>query len=178
MSLSVAASEHGLIRVIRLSEPLFLALEQAEDFAPLEKALGVIIAEPADVQLIAADSLRGLGLAPFLAMGYGVDSAALEAAIGMQEPTEDSFVVLRSGAFGGAAVTLAESTDATLIATFAEAGAQAPTMAKLRSDSTEGIITEPPAKPAKSDARVGGMVAMVALLVLFALTGLMIWIAG
>jgi hypothetical protein len=33
-------------------------------------------------------------------------------------------------------------------------------------------------KPAKSDARIGGMVATFVLLFLFALTGLMIWIAG
>ena len=35
----------------------------------------------------------------------------------------------------------------------------------------------PPKKP-MSDARIGGMVATVALIVLFAITGLMIWLAG
>ncbi len=32
-------------------------------------------------------------------------------------------------------------------------------------------------KPPKSDARIGGMVATVALLVLFALTAVVVWIA-
>ncbi len=178
MSHAVAANEHGLVRVFRLSEPLFHALEQSEDFGPLEKALGVIIAEPADVQLIAADSLRGLGLAPFLAMGYGIKSGDLEDAIGMQDATDDSFVVVRSGAFGGAAVTVSDSPDAQLIATLAEDGPDAPSMTPITSDSAEGLVSHPAAKPVKSDARVGGMVATIALLVLFALAGLMIWVAS
>ncbi len=178
MSLKVAATEHGLIRVFRLSEPLFYALEKAVDLAPLEKALGAIIFEPADVQLIAADSLKGLGLAPFLAMGYGIDSEALSDAVGLQDATEDNFVVIRSGAFGGANLTLAETADATLIATLAEDGPAAPKMTPLQSDAASGTLPQAEAKKPKSDARVGGMVATIALLVLFALVGLMIWIAG
>ncbi|MEL6640759.1 MAG: hypothetical protein AAFP98_05525 [Pseudomonadota bacterium] len=178
MSLTVSATEHGLIRVFRLSEPLFHALETAPDFGPLEKALGVILAEPADVQLIAADSLKGLGLAPFLAMGYGIESDALADAVGLQDATDDHFVVVRSGAFGGAAVTLAQTPDAKLIATLAEDGPTAPQIAPLQSDSTAGILTQEQVKPPMSDARVGGMVATFALLVMFALVALMIWIAG
>ena len=178
MSLTVPAGEHGKIRIFRISEPLFHALETAEDFAPLEKALGVIIAEPQDVQLIAADSLRGLGLAPFLAMGYGVSSADLDAAIGMQDATEDSFVVFRSGAFGGAAVTLTQGPDAELVAIFNEDGPDAPSLTPLTSESAAGVVEPAQSKPTKSNARISGMVATIALLVLFALVAVMIWVAG
>lgn len=178
MSLTVTATEYGMIRVFRLSEPLFHALETAPDLTPLEKSLGVILAKSADVQLIAADSLKGLGLAPFLAMGYGIDSDALAGAVGLQDATEDNFVVIRSGAFGGAAVTLAETPDATLIATLEEEGPAAAKMIPLQSDAATGTLPQAEVKQPKSDARVGGMVATIALLVLFALAGLMIWIAG
>ena len=178
MSLSVAATEHGKVRVFRLSEPLFHALDQAADLAPLEKALGVIFAEPADVQMIAAESLKGLGLAPFLAMGYGIESAALATAGGLQDATDENFVVVRSGAFGGAEVKLAETPDATLIATLAEDGPAAPSMTPLQSEAAMGTVPPQPTKPPKSDARIGGMVATIVLLVLFALVGVMIWVAG
>lgn len=178
MSLDVAANEYGLIRVLRLSGALHHALEQSDGFEPLEKALAVIIAAPEDVQIVASASLRGLGLAPFLAMGYGVAADDLAAAPGLQDATEDSYVIIRSGAFGGAAVTLTQSADAQLVATLAEEGAPTPPLTALTSESAKGILTEPAAKPAKSDARIGGMVATVALLVLFALAGLMIWVAG
>ena len=128
--------------------------------------------------MAALTALRGLGLAPFLAMGYGVSSEDLAAAPGLQDATEDNFVVIRSGAFGGAAVRLTQSADAQLVATLAEEGATPPHLTSLKSKSAEGLITEPTTKPAKSDARIGGMVATVALLVLFALAGLMIWVAS
>jgi len=178
MSLTVASGEHGLIRVMRISPSLHRALEQSDGFEPLEKALEVIIATPEDVQLVAASSLRGLGLAPFLAMGYGVASEDLAAAPGLQDATEDNYVVIRSGAFGGAGVTLVDSADAHLVATLAEEGAAPPPLASLKSASTKGLLTEPTAKPPKSDARIGGMVATAALLVMFALVALMIWVAS
>ncbi|MEL6571736.1 MAG: hypothetical protein AAFQ64_08770 [Pseudomonadota bacterium] len=179
MSLTVAATEHGMIRVFRLSEPLFHALETAPDLAPLEKSLGVIIAKSTDVQLIAADSLKGLGLAPFLAMGYGIDSDAIADAVGLQDASEDNFVVIRSGAFGGAEVALADAPDAALIATLKEEGPAAAKITPLQSDGAAGTLSQHEIKQKpKSDARIGGMVATIALLVLFGLVGLMIWIAG
>lgn len=178
MTLTVTAHEHGQIRVFRLSEALTQALSQTSDLGPLEKALEVIIAQPEDVQLVLGDSLQGVGLAPFLAMGYGIDSAALAAAPGLQDATDDSFVVIRSGAFGGAAVTLNETPDAVLIAMLAEEGAQPASLTPLQADSADGIVAARPAKPPKSDARIGGMIATYVLLFLFALVGLMIWIAG
>ncbi len=178
MSLTVTANEHGQIRVFRLSEALQRALSQSDDMGPLEKALEVIIAKPEDVQIVLGDSLKGVGLAPFLAMGYGVDGAELAAAPGLQDATEDSFVVIRSGAFGGAEVTLNDTPDAVLIATLTEEGATPPSLAPLQSDSAEGSISGAPIKPPKSDAGIGGMIATYVLLFLFALTALMIWIAS
>ena len=43
--------------------------------------------------------------------------------------------------------------------------------------SAEGLAT-PPAKKVPSDAAMSGRIAMIALLVLFALVGVMIWVAS
>ena len=178
MSMQVARNEHGLIRVFRLSDSLAAAQAESGDFGPLESALGVIIAEPADVQIVSADSLRGMGLKSFLNMAYDIDEAALAAMPALSATGDATIAVIRSGAFGGAEVTLADSPDASLVATLQEDGPAAASMAPLQSEAAKGTISDPPAKPAKSDARVGGMVATLVLLVLFALVALMIWIAA
>jgi hypothetical protein len=46
----------------------------------------------------------------------------------------------------------------------------------LPSQSARGVLAG--GKPPMSDARMGGMVATVALLVMFGLTALVIWLAG
>lgn len=178
MSLSVAANEHGTIRIFRLSAALHNALDQSTDLGPLEKALGAIFAKSDDVQIIAPDSLVDMSLAQFLSMAYDVDSTALARQKTLQETPQDSFAIIRSGAFGGAAITLGESPDATLIAMLQEGGPDAPSMTPLQSESAKGAVPPALAKPPKSDARIGGMVAIFVLLFLFALVGLMIWIAA
>ena len=47
----------------------------------------------------------------------------------------------------------------------------------LRSDAAKGSL-QGNGKPKKSDARIGGMIATYALLLMFALVGLMVWIGG
>ena len=178
MTLTVSQTEHGLLRVFRLSDSLSAALKNTTDLSPLEKALGVIIANPADVQIIAADALDDMSPAQFLTMAYDVDSAALADSTALQAGTSDSFAIIRTGAFGGAAVTISESADANLVATLPEGGPSAPSMTPLQSQSAKGAVPPQPTKPPKSDARVGGMIAVYVLLFLFALVGLMIWIGG
>ena len=178
MTLSIDAHDHGKIRVFRLSDALHRALGDVPDLAPLEQALGVVFAKTDDVQIIAAGSLTDMSLGQFLAAAYDVDSQALGQTQGLQGAANSNFAVIRSGAFGGAAVTLRESTDATQITTLDEGGPDAPSMAPLQSDSAKGSVAGRPAKPPKSDARIGGMIAMYVLLFLFALVGLMIWIAA
>lgn len=178
MTLSVTATEHGTVRVFRLSEALKAALKDAADLVPLETALGVIIAKPDDVQIVAADSLVDMSLAQFLAIAYDVDSAALASNSTLQDTPKDSFAVIRTGAFGGQAVTIKQSSDAALIATLTEGGPSAPSMTPLQSESAKGTVPPASVKPPKSDARIGGMIAIYVLLFLFALVGLMIWIAG
>lgn len=178
MSLTVSATEYGQLRIFRLSDALHAALEQDTSLAPLEQALGVIIAKPEDVQIVAADSIRSVGLAPFLAMGYGVAANALDEVPELKGDSTENYVVIRSGAFGGAAVVLSESVDATLLATLQEEAASAPPLTKLQSESAKGTVAPAPVKPPKSDARIGGMVATYALLVLFGLVAVMIWVAS
>lgn len=176
MSLNIPAHDHGLVRVFRVSPALQERLATTDDLGALEQALGVIIAKPQDVQLVAADTLSDVSLAQFLTMAYGVDAAALT---DLQDILADTFVIIRSGAFGGVAVTLKDSSDAQLISTVAEDGPTAPALTPLTAETAKGTAPtgKPPKKP-KSDARIGGMVATVALLLMGILVWLMIWIGG
>ena len=180
MSTQITANEHGKVRVFQLSATLASVLEQEETFASLASALGVSIADPDDVQIVADAVLRDLGLAQFLMMGYGIAEAEIGPEMEALNTLTGSFAVIRSGAFGEAATTLRPSEDAALIATFHEEGAAPAPLTPLQADSAQGTVADPvpPVKKPKSDARIGGMVATLALLVLFALVGLMIWIAG
>lgn len=178
MSLSVAEHEHRTLRIFRLSAALHNALDQSGDLVPLETALGAIIAKPDDVQIIAPDSLEDMSLSQFLTVAYDVGSAELARQKTLQETTKDSFAIIRAGAFSEAAVTLSASPDATLIATLREGGPDAPSLTPLQSESAKGAVPPTPTKPLKSDARIGGMVATFVLLFLFALVGMMIWIAS
>jgi len=180
MTETIAAHEHGKVRVFQLSAALASVLEKEETLDALGAALGLSINDPDDVQVVSEAELRDLGLAQFLMLGYGIAEADIAPEMATLNALSGSFAVIRSGAFGKAASTLRPSEDAALIATFSEDSGDPAPLTPLQADTATGAIppAETNAKKPKSDARIGGMVATIALLVLFALVGLMIWIAG
>ena len=98
-------------------------------------------------------------------------------ALDMLNTLTGSFAIIRSGAFGEDGATLQTDGEAKLVAKFSEEGAAPPTLTPLTSDSSDGTLS-PPTKAPKSDARIGGMVATVALLLMGLLVWLMIWIGS
>jgi hypothetical protein len=180
MSHTITANEFGKVRVFQLNYALESEVGGAGDYHRLEHALGVTFANTEDVQIIAQAALDDLGLAQFLMMGHGISQAQITPEMDRLNALTGSFAIIRSGVFGGVAVTLADHDDAKLIATFTEEGAAPAPLTPLTSDSSKGTITPPdtPIKKPKSDARVGGMIATVALLLMGLLVWLMIWIAS
>ena len=82
-----------------------------------------------------------------------------------------------SAAFGGQEHTLDLPAGTRLVTTLREKAAIKVTP-PLTSDSAEGNLDTKPVKPRKSDARMSGMVATYALLAMFTLVALMIWVGG
>jgi hypothetical protein len=173
VTITIAPNEHGQVRVFHQES----TADHASIFALLEDSLGAKIIVDRDVQIASDATLRDLGLAQFLMMGYGISEADIAPQMDMLNNLTGSFAIIRSGAFGPNGVTLKTDGDAKLVATYHEEGASPVPLTPLTSDSAEGSLT-PKTKAPKSDARIGGMVATVVLLLMGLLVWLMIWIGG
>ena len=86
-------------------------------------------------------------------------------------------LIVLSQAFGGFETTITPTVPLKWIGTYTEEGASVK-FEPLPSDGATGTTAPPTGKPPKSDARVGGMIAMYALIAMFAFVGLLIWVAG
>ena len=134
--------------------------------------LGTPTINPHYIDLFDVNDIAAIGLAQYLIDGNGVAEPQITA----DKPTLDAIrgpvLILTSGAATG---TLTPAPNLTLIGTYAE---DTPPIIfePLPADSAKGLTAQ--GKPPMSDARIGGMVATVALIVLFAITGLMIWLGG
>ncbi|MEM8539000.1 MAG: hypothetical protein AAGF56_14210, partial [Pseudomonadota bacterium] len=95
----------------------------------------------------------------------------------MLNAVEGHVLVVLARAFGGKAQQGTPTGPLRWIATYKEEGTGV-TFAPLPADGAKADQSDKAAKPPKSDARIGGMVATYALLAMFLLVGLMIWVGG
>lgn len=151
------------------------ASRDAAEASPLTKALGVTRIEPRYVEVINVKDLGEMGIAGYLTEGMGVPADKVAEHYTTLATVSDYVVVLMSSAFGDTTTDLHIKPPLRHIATFSEEAAPAK-FEPLPNASAQGVLEGPPAP--KSDARIGGMVATIALIVLFALVGLMIWVGG
>lgn len=180
MTLTIPANDYGKVHVFQLDYQLEMEIGHMGDYDRLARALGTPITEPRDVQIVSEAALHDLGLAQFLMMGHGIAEADIAPDMERLNALKGSFAIIRSGAFGGAAVTVPDGSEATWIATYTEERGTAAPLTPLTSDNSKGTATpsDTAAKKPKSDARIGGMVATVALLLMGLLVWLMIWIGS
>jgi hypothetical protein len=166
----VKSTEHGLVRLFAVDLPP----EKIESFDVAE-ALGVKALDPAQVELFAVSDLTGLGLSGYLNEGLGIareelDSARLDALTGC-------VLIVRSAAFQGQSVKLSPKAPLRWVGTYPEESAPVK-FEPLPSAAALGDVPPPTSKKRSSDAAMSGRVAMIALLVIFALTALVVWLAG
>lgn len=174
MTHQIPAHEHGVVRIFALSSDIDMAIAHDGTLASLELALGVLLKDD-DVQIIKIETVSELGLSTFLEMAYAIIPEDLAAQRDAVNALTGTIAVIRSGAFGGDDIIIH---DDMLVATLHEEGGTRAGLAPLTATSAEGILDAPTkTKPPKSDARIGGMIATYALIFMFALVGLMIWIA-
>ena len=179
---SVTATERGVIRLFMVN----LTADQAAEFtmdgaenqpSRVAQALGLIHLNTEFVELFPLSNLDGLGLAGYLTEGLGVAEEDVKPQASRLNSMSGYILIVLSQAFGGVSVTLKPTAPLKWIGTYTEEGASVK-FEPLPSDSATGVVEAPKGKAPKSDARVGGMIAMYALIAMFALVGLIIWVGG
>ena len=167
MILTIPASDHGQIRVF--------ACDTTVTPETLPDLFGAQL-DPTYVDIVQIADLGDMTLTDYIAQGYDLTpDAADKAAVNAVSGTA---ILVLSRATEGREVTLTLAPGPGLrhVTTYSPDIRLAPPV-NLPHDSAKGIIGDAPAKAPKSDARIGGMVATLALIVMFALVGLMIWVA-
>lgn len=166
MSLKIPANDHGQIRVFATDHSV--SVDDLPDLFGAEFDLTY-------VDIVRITDLADMTLADYIQQGYDMTpDAADKAAVNAISGTA---ILVLSRATAGRGVTLTLAPGVRHVTTYSpDIKITAPV--DLPDQSAKGIIGDAPAKAPKSDARIGGMVATVALIVMCALVGLMIWIAA
>jgi hypothetical protein len=165
-----------------LPEADLAAFRGADDAAgpdrttPLEQAVGAGRLAPSHVELFMAETLAGYGLADYLVEAIGMDPASVDPDRARLDALTGPVLLVLSGALADGIDRLAPRAPLTLVGRYTET-ADFTLRPPLRSDAARGPIGDAPVKR-PSDAAMSGRVATVALLVLFAVVGLMIWVGA
>lgn len=171
--LSIPANDHGAIYVLELSRPAPDGLADKTD-AAMMAVFGNVVLNTDYVDAIPPGMLTDMTLADLIRKGYEFpvsdhDAETLRGIFG-------TVVLVMSAAFGGEAMEIDLPADVRLVTTLREsASISAPQ--SLRSASAEGIL-QPTSKKSPSDAAMSGRIATIALVAMFFLVAVMIWIAG
>lgn len=148
--------------------------EAGPDAWPLRAALGAEALRADFVDTVRIEDLGEMTLSAYLTEAHGVPRDALSDMRGRIDALDGHVVILPAQAFGGVSQDLRVADPLRWVGTFGEIR-PAPRGPKLRSTAAQG--GESGRKPV-SDAAMSGRIASLALLVLFVLVGVMIWIAA
>ncbi|MCR8826076.1 hypothetical protein [Pseudosulfitobacter koreensis] len=143
----------------------------------IQDLLGIDDLNPDFIELFRVADLGEMGLDDYLHTGYDIPRAQLDPQAGRLRALEGYVLVVLSLAFRDLHVSLPDTPDLTLIGTF---GAPAPEWTTTDTiTSTSADLYSSPEKTRKpvSDAAMSGRIASIALLVIFLITGLVIWLA-
>lgn len=178
MSLAeIPAGERGVLRVFAVNLDAQAAQHlQSTGATGLAQLLGVDTLNTDYVEMFRIADLGELGLDDYLHTGYDVPRSALEAQTARLRALEGYALIVLSLAFEPEGATLPATADLTLIATFGDGGPDWSTDSPLLSSTA--AEPHPTGKKPPSEAAILGRVATFALLFLFALTALMVWIAA
>jgi len=176
----IPKNEHGLVRLFSIDLPpedIPSFVEENGDDWPLRAALGAGHLEHEYIEVFPVSDLTGLGLIGYMNEGLGISQADLAGDRAQLDAVSGHVLVVLSRAFGGHEQQIAPQPPLRWIGTWREE--RAPVQFEtLPHESAQGEVPveTQPEKP--SEAAMSGRVAMIALLVIFVLTGLMIWIAA
>ena len=171
--LTIPANDHGQIRVFEIQKPLSAAASEKTPDG-LAELFGATL-DPTYVDVVRISDLGEMRLSAYIFEGYdmradAVDKAAVDAITG-------TAILVLSRASAGKAKTLPLPPGLTHVPTYSPTATLHPTE-PLPDASAKGAIASPPSRNKKSDARIGGMIAMYALIFMFAFVAVIIWISG
>lgn len=170
--ITIPANDHGAIYVLELNRPAPEGLDNKTD-AAMMAVFGNVVLNTDYVDVITPGMLTDMTLPDLIRNGYDVPMSDVQAE--ELRGLAGTVILVMSAAFGGNAMTIDLPADVRLVTTLRDT----PEMAAPRpisTDSAKGNLPRARKKP--SDAAMSGRIATVALLVLFALVGVMIWIAS
>lgn len=180
----VPANERGQVRVFSLAmtEAEVDDLRAAQlppasvNAAAIAKVLGTAFIDPQHVDLFHTNAIAALGLSAYLIQGCAIPDTQVMATKAQLDSYRGPVLIVRSPAFGAKTATLQPIAKVTLMGSFSE---EMPSIRfePLPDASAKGILS-PKAKPPKSDARIGGMVATVVLILMFIFVAVFVWIGS
>ncbi|MEM9910261.1 MAG: hypothetical protein AAF922_05700 [Pseudomonadota bacterium] len=175
----IKAGERGVLRLFRIDLPKqdisnFAEHDEITGRWPLKEALGVEDMNEKFVDVFEISDLSEMGLTGYMTEGLGVSDSEVAPHRDRLDALEGHIVVVLSGAFKGLAVTLLPRPPLRWVGTFFE---DRPAV-KFETLPSDGAEPAKPEKKAPSNAAMSGRVATLALLVIFGITALMIWIAA
>ncbi|MCG3269357.1 hypothetical protein [Yoonia sp. I 8.24] len=141
--------------------------------SPLVAALGLTHIDTDFIEVFDADTIRDYGFAKYLTEANGMDPAQVNPETAMLAAITGHVLLVFSDALNGK--TLAPTAPLRFIGRYSSAQSLHPVQ-KIETEAAKGVLPQP--KPPKSDARMSGMVATAALVVMFLIVAMMIWIAG
>lgn len=175
----IRAGERGVLRLFSVDLPKetisgFSEPDQITGRWPLKEALGVEDINERFVDVFAISDLEDMGLVGYMIEGLGVSEEEIAPHREQLEALDGNMVVILSGAFKGLAVTLLPRPPLRWIGTFFEERQQVK-YEELPSGGAEPVQTP---KKTPSNAAMSGRIATLALVIIFGITALMIWIAA
>jgi len=173
MTLTIPADDFGQIRVF--ATDLDLPTEVTEKTPRGLEYLFEAALNADFIDIVQINDLSGMTLSGYIAEGYDmasdlVDKAAVDAITG-------TAILVLSRATGGIETTLTPADGIRHVTTYSPT-TKIVVSEPLSSDAAKGTLDQTPTKAPKSNARMSGMVATYALLAMFALVALMIWVGG
>ncbi|WP_368186247.1 hypothetical protein [Aestuariibius sp. HNIBRBA575] len=141
---------------------------------PLCDALGLDWLDHDFIEVFEAQTMQEYGFARYLTEANGLDEDAVGADADQLNALTGHVLLVFSDAVRSK--TLSPKPPLRLIGHYPDANPIAP-MDKLYAKSAQGNLSKP-AKKVKSDAAIGGKIALYAMIVMFAIVGMMIWVAG
>lgn len=172
MTLTIPANDHGQIRIFSVPTPAPAGLEEKAP-AALQALFGTDTLDVDFVDVVDTRQLAGLSLLDYLHQGYDIppdaaDDQALRDLRGI-------VVLIMSRATREEETTLTLAPGVSHVTTTGDP-ARLRITPPVATAAAGGLIPE--GKSAPTQAAMSGRIAMVALIVMFLIVGLMIWIAA
>jgi len=149
---------------------------------PLRDALGLkeAVLDPEHIELFEAKTIAEYGLARYLTEANGMSEASVAPDADRLDALSGHVLLVFSRGLPEGFTGLHPRDPVHFVGCYTEEKAQDPGL-PLHSETAQGQSYHPPAAPRSkpvSDAAMSGRIATLALLVLFAIAAIMVWVAG